>query len=77
MDAFVISFVFVLVAEMGDKTQLVALAFAARYRARTVLAGVLWATLVVHLFSVAICEAVGAALPTFWINLMAGLAFVG
>lgn len=77
MDAFLISFFFVLVAEMGDKTQLVALAFAARYPARTVLAGVFWATLVVHLVSVAIGEVVGAALPTFWINLLAGAAFVG
>ena len=77
VDAFLISFFFVLVAEMGDKTQLVALAFAARYPARTVLAGVFWATLVVHLVSVAIGEVVGAALPTFWINLLAGAAFVG
>ena len=49
---FVLSLLFVFAAEMGDKTQLVALAFAARYPTRTVLLGVFGATLLVRLFSV-------------------------
>ena len=61
---------------MGDKTQLVALAFATRFRAGVVLAGVLAATLVIHLGSVAIGEAAGQALPRFWIDLLAGAAFI-
>ncbi|MCL5962159.1 MAG: TMEM165/GDT1 family protein [Chloroflexi bacterium] len=77
MSAFWGSLFFIAAAEMGDKTQLVSLAFACRYRARTVLLGVFGATLAVHLFSVAIGEVLGLALPTFWINLAAGLAFVG
>lgn len=77
MTAFWIALFFVLVAEMGDKTQLVALAFATRFRASTVIAGVFLATFVIHLFSVAIGEAAGRALPVFWINLLAGLAFIG
>ncbi len=71
------SLVFIAVAEMGDKTQLVALAYATKYPARIVLAGVFVATLVVHLFSVGIGELLGLALPTFWIQIAAGLAFVG
>jgi putative Ca2+/H+ antiporter (TMEM165/GDT1 family) len=70
------SLVFIALAEMGDKTQLVALAFAARFSARIVLAGVFAATLAVHLFSVAIGELLGLALPTFWISIAAGLAFI-
>jgi putative Ca2+/H+ antiporter (TMEM165/GDT1 family) len=35
------------------------------------------ATLLVHLFSVFLGEMAGLALPTFWINLIAGLAFIG
>lgn len=62
---------------MGDKTQLVALAFATRYRASVVLAGVFVATLLIHLFSVVLGEAAGQVLPVFWINLLAGLAFIG
>ncbi len=77
MTAFVSSVFLVMIAEMGDKTQLVALAFATRYSARVTLAGVLVATLVVHLFSVAIGELLGLALPTHWIQLGAGVAFIG
>ena len=77
MTAFLIALFFVFIAEMGDKTQLVALAFATRYRPTTVILGVFLATLVVHLFSVGIGELLGIALPLFWIKLLAGLAFIG
>lgn len=73
---FWIALGFVALAEMGDKTQLVALAFATRFRASVVLAAVFVATLAVHLFSVAIGEAAGMALPVFWINLLAGASFI-
>ena len=35
------------------------------------------ATLLVHLFSVAIGEALGLMIPTFWLTLAAGIAFIG
>jgi Ca2+/H+ antiporter, TMEM165/GDT1 family len=75
--AFWTSLVFVFIAEMGDKTQLVALACSARYSARVTLAAVLVATLLVHLFSVLIGEVLGLVIPTFWIQIAAGLAFLG
>ena len=62
---------------MGDKTQLVALAFATRYATKTVLAGVFGATLLVHLFSVMIGEAASLTLPAFWGRLLAGLSCIG
>jgi Ca2+/H+ antiporter, TMEM165/GDT1 family len=77
MAAFVTSFFVIALAEMGDKTQLVALAFATRFSAWTTIAGVFVATLAVHLFSVAIGEVLGLALPTRLIELAAGLAFIG
>jgi putative Ca2+/H+ antiporter (TMEM165/GDT1 family) len=40
MTAFWIALFFVLIAKMGDKTQLVALAFATRYRTITLMTGV-------------------------------------
>ncbi|GAA4951585.1 TMEM165/GDT1 family protein [Streptomonospora halophila] len=67
----------VFVAELGDKTQLVAMSLATRYRAATVLLGITIATLLVHGLSVLIAEVVGLALPTDWITLAAGIAFVG
>ena len=61
---------------MGDKTQLVALAFATRYAAQTVLLGVFVATLLVHLFSVGLGEIVGLTIPVFWVQVLAGGAFI-
>jgi putative Ca2+/H+ antiporter (TMEM165/GDT1 family) len=77
MLAFWQSLILIALAEMGDKTQLVALAFATRFSARVVLAGVFVATLVVHLFSVAIGEVLGVMIPAFWLTLAAGVAFIG
>ena len=75
MEAFVLSFGVILVAELGDKSQLMALAFATRYRALTVLAAVTIATLIVHAGSVLLGSAVALALPTGLINVVAGIAF--
>jgi len=77
MSPFWISLIYVFVAEMGDKTQLVALAFATKYKALTVLAGVFLATLAVHLLSVVIGGAISHVLPVFWIKIFAGLSFIG
>ena len=54
----------VFVAELGDKSQLMALTFATRYRPLPVLVGITVATAVVHAVSVAIGYGLGAALPT-------------
>ena len=76
MDAFLISFGIIFVAELGDKSQLMAMTFAARYRAMTILAAITVATALVHLFSVLVGAAVGVALPTDPISVMAGIAFL-
>src|SRR5215213_6209120 len=76
MTAFWISLIYVFVAEMGDKTQLVALAFATKFKTRTVLAGVFLATFAVHLISVVVGVAVSHVLPVFWIKAVAGLSFI-
>lgn len=76
MAAFWISLIYVFVAEMGDKTQLVALAFATKFKTLTVIAGVFIATFAVHLLSVLLGEAVSFALPIFWIKIMAGASFI-
>jgi len=77
VDAFTLSFGIVLLAELGDKSQLMALAFASRYRALTVLIAVSIATLIVHAASVAIGFFAAVALPTRAINVLAGIAFLG
>jgi putative Ca2+/H+ antiporter (TMEM165/GDT1 family) len=75
VDAFWLSFGIVLLAELGDKSQLMALAFAARYPAWMVLVAVTIATFVVHAMSVLLGTAFALILPTSVINVAAGLAF--
>lgn len=72
-----VSFGVIFVAELGDKSQLMALTFATRFRVWPVLLGITIATAIVHLVSVGIGYGLGAALPTGWINLVAALAFIG
>lgn len=77
LTALAVSFGVIFVAELGDKSQLMAMTFATRYRTWTVLAGITIATALVHLVSVAVGVGLGAALPTGPISLVAGLAFLG
>ena len=77
LQAFGIAFGVVFVAELGDKSQLLALALAARYRPWPVLAGIALGAAFMFALSVAVGALVGAALPTRVINVVAGLAFVG
>ncbi len=77
MSAFWLSFAVIFVAELGDKSQLMAMTFATRYKFWTVILAITAATAVVHLFSVALGNIVGLALPTGPINIIAGVAFIG
>lgn len=77
MDAFLLSFGIIFIAELGDKSQLMALAFAARYRASVVLVAVTVATLMVHAVSVLVGLTFALALPTAAIQVAAGVAFFG
>jgi Predicted membrane protein len=61
---------------MGDKTQLLGMAFATRYKARVVLAGVLVATLLNHLFAVALGDYLTNFIPLRQIQLIAALSFI-
>ena len=74
--AFLLSFGVIFVAELGDKSQLMALAFATRYPAVPVLIGITLATALVHAVSVVVGAAVGAAIPTTAVTVVAALAFV-
>lgn len=76
MNGFWLSLALVFLAELGDKTQLVALMLATRYKASIVLAGVFVATLFVHAFSVLLGEIAGTLLPFGWVLVVSGLAFV-
>jgi Ca2+/H+ antiporter, TMEM165/GDT1 family len=74
--AFLLSFGVIFVAELGDKSQLMAMTLSTRYRAWPVLAGITVATAGVHAASVLIGAVAGRSLPTDWITLVAGIAFL-
>ena len=76
MAAFIASFMFVLLAEMGDKTQLLAMAFAARYSAWKVLAAVFLATLLNHTLAVLTGHYLTQIIPVDIISFLAALSFI-
>jgi putative Ca2+/H+ antiporter (TMEM165/GDT1 family) len=78
MYAFLLSTAVIFVAELGDKSQLMAMTFAARYRARDVLLGITVATALVHLVSVGIGAFIGDRFAQHQgpIAIIAGVAFL-
>jgi putative Ca2+/H+ antiporter (TMEM165/GDT1 family) len=76
LTALLVSLGVIFVAELGDKSQLMALTFATRYPAVPVLIGITAATALVHAVSVLVGGLLGATLPTRLITLVAALAFV-
>lgn len=76
MTAFITSLLFVVLAEMGDKTQLLAMAFAARYPWRTVMWGVFAATILNHLFAVVVGNYLTHLVPLSYIQIAAAASFI-
>jgi putative Ca2+/H+ antiporter (TMEM165/GDT1 family) len=75
-NAFLVSAALIFVAELGDKSQLMALAFATKYKFWPTVTGIFFATLLVHAGSVLIGRVAAAALPVGPINVVAGLAYL-
>ncbi|MGA2915141.1 MAG: TMEM165/GDT1 family protein [Sedimentisphaerales bacterium] len=76
MEAFIASFLFVVLAEMGDKTQLLAMAFSTKFRAHKVLIAVFLATLLNHSLAVIAGRLLSAVIPMDIISLVAALSFI-
>ncbi len=77
IEAFLASFGLVFLAELGDKSMLLAIAFAARYRLWPVLGGIAIAAFVMLGLSTLLGAALGAALPERAVAVVGGLVFVG
>lgn len=76
MTAFLASFIFVLLAEMGDKTQLLAMAFATKYPPHKVLIAVFLATFLNHSLAVVAGRFLTTFIPMDIISLIAALSFI-
>lgn len=70
------SLLFVVLAEMGDKTQLLAMAFASRYRWQIVMWGVFTATLANHLLAVLAGNWLTRLVPIHYIQIAASASFI-
>jgi putative Ca2+/H+ antiporter (TMEM165/GDT1 family) len=75
--AYAVSVGTVVLAEMGDKTQLLAIAFAAKYKPSKVLLGVFAATILNHALAVAAGSLIARIAPIqAWIQCLASLSFI-
>jgi putative Ca2+/H+ antiporter (TMEM165/GDT1 family) len=75
--ALAVSTILITLAELGDKTQLLALALAARFNWLKVLAGIFIGTLMVHFISTIAGQLIGGLIPAFWLGIVTGVLFVG
>ena len=76
MTAFIASLIFVVLAEMGDKTQLLAMAFAIRFRWQTVMWGVFVATAANHLMAATVGSYLTMIVPLESIKIAAAVSFI-
>lgn len=76
MEEFITASLFVVLAEMGDKTQLLGMAFATRYRWQTVMCGVFVATVLNHLFAVVVGSYITNYVPMSTVQIAASLSFI-
>jgi putative Ca2+/H+ antiporter (TMEM165/GDT1 family) len=77
LTAIIVATVFVMIAELGDKTQLLVLSLAARYSAKQVLIGVFAAVVVLQLVATAAGRLVGGLIPPDVLRVITGVLFIG
>jgi putative Ca2+/H+ antiporter (TMEM165/GDT1 family) len=70
------TFAIIALAELGDKTQLLTMAFATRYRARDILASVFAASALLMLLAVFVGRVLYELIPTSYVQLIAGVLFL-
>ncbi len=67
----------IFVAEMGDKTQILAMAFATKYKVRDVLLGILIGSFLNHGLAVLLGSLLSSVIPVETIQVVAGISFIG
>lgn len=77
MEAFWASFLVVFLAELGDKTQLIVMAFAVKYNWKSVFFGMTLGIFVVHSLAVAIGSLAGELIPVHLMTIIASCLFIG
>lgn len=75
-DTIISSFGLVFLAELGDKTQITAMALATRYPWRRVFLGIAAAFALLNLVAVLLGQILFSVLPLFWIRIASALLFL-
>jgi putative Ca2+/H+ antiporter (TMEM165/GDT1 family) len=70
------SFGIIILAELGDKTQLAVISLSSKRKSKSVFIGALLAFAVVDGLSALAGGAIAAVIPAFWIGIGAGIAFI-
>lgn len=73
---FLSTFGLIFLAELGDKTQLTAMALALRYPWKKIFAGIALAFVVLNVAAVVVGKVLFLLLPIFWVTLVSGLLFL-
>jgi putative Ca2+/H+ antiporter (TMEM165/GDT1 family) len=74
---FLVATILIALAELGDKTQILALVLATRFKPWQVLVGIFGATLLIHFISTAVGAAIGSLIPRVALTWAAGVLFIG
>lgn len=76
MSSFIEAFLLVFVAEMGDKSQLLSLAFATKYKLKTVITGIAIGISLNHGLAIIAGSLIGAYVDLDYIRIIASLVFI-
>lgn len=76
LSTFISSFGLIFLAELGDKTQLTAMALALRYPWKRIFIGIAAAFTVLNLAAVLVGKLLFLVLPLFWVTLVSALLFL-
>lgn len=73
---FIRAFALIFIAEMGDKSQIIAMTFATQYKLKDVLLGVSIGILFNHTIAIILGGFVSMVIPTSYIHILAGFLFI-
>lgn len=74
---FLVAFLLIFIGELGDKSQLLALILATKYKTWQVLLGIFTATLTVHILTTLLGQFIGGAIPDGIMPWITGILFIG
>ena len=74
---FIRAFAIIFIAEMGDKSQIIAMTFATQYKVKDVLLGVTIGVLFNHMIAILLGNFISLVIPINYIHIIAGFLFIG